>query len=105
MCHPSLPHIDNHFDFSYLIQSHASILVRNGAVLFGLGYIAFLAVELITILEEEPGSPCYNPLRAASNVLNIVFVVLQASLIVCYPRLNLHINGIIDRYGVWCPLI
>ena len=64
-----------------------------------MGYIAFLAVELITILENEPGDPCYQPVRAASCLLMIVFVALQASLIVFYPRLNLHINGIIDRFG------
>ena len=80
-------------------QSHASIIVRSGAVLFGLGYIGFLAVELITILENEPGDPCYQPVRAASSLLMIVFVALQASLIVFYPRLNLHINGVIDRFG------
>ena len=74
-------------------------MVRFGAVSFGLGYIAFLAVELITVLEQEPESPCYNPVRATAGFLNIVFVVLQASLIVYYPRLNLHINGVIDRYG------
>ena len=72
--------------------------VRCGTAIFGLGYIAFLTLELITILEEEPGAPCYNPVRAAAGFLNIVFVVLQAWLIVYYPRLNLHINGIIDRY-------
>ena len=91
-----------HFTLPY--QSHASIMVRNGAVLFGLGYIVFLTVELITIFEYEPGSPCYDPVRAASGILMIVFVVLQSSLIVFYPRLNLNINGVIDRYlivGIW----
>ena len=81
-------------------QSHASIMVRAGAVLFALGYIAFIMLELITTLEHQPGAPCYNPLKAASSFLNIVFVVLQGTLIVCYPRLNLHINGVIDRYTI-----
>ena len=81
----------------FIHQSHASIILRNGLVLFGLIYIAFLALELITVLEYESGSPCYDPLRVASCSLMIVFVVLQTSLFVMYPRLNLHINGVIDR--------
>ena len=70
-----------------------------GTVVFGLCYVAFLMLELITVLEEEPGSPCYNPLRAAACILNMIFVFLQGTLIVLYPRLNLNINRIIDRYG------
>ena len=72
-------------------------MVRFFAVVFGLGYLAYLVLELITVIELEPDSPCHNPLKAASGFLNIIFVVLQGSLIVFYPRLNLNINAAIDR--------
>ena len=74
-------------------------MVRIGTVFFGLCYVAFLVLELITVLEVKPGSLCYNPVRAAACILNILFVLLQGTLIVLYPRLNLNINRIIDRYG------
>ena len=73
-------------------------MVRFAAVVFGLGYIAYLVLELITTIEQEPDSPCHNPLKAVFGFLSIIFVVLQGSLIVFYPRLNLNINGVIDRY-------
>ena len=40
---------------------------------------------------------CWARRNLVINFANIIFVVLQASLIVYYPRLNLSINSIIDR--------
>ena len=80
-----------------LPQSHASAVLRIGTVFFAIGYLAFLFLELITVVEEEPGSPCYNPLKAVVCCLNMVFVMLQGFLIFYYPRLNLNISPVIDR--------
>ena len=79
-------------------QSHASAILRIGTIIFALGYVAFIALELITVVEEEPGSPCHSPLKATVCCLNIIFVALQGFLVFYYPRLNLNINPVIDRY-------
>ena len=81
----------------HIAQSHASAILRIGTVIFAMGYVAFIALELITVIEEEPGSPCYSPLRATVCCLNIMFVALQGFLIFYYPRLNLKTNHVIDR--------
>ena len=64
---------------------------------FGTGYVAFLVLELITVVEKEAGTPCFNPTRATVCCLNIIFVVLQGFLIFYYPRLKLNIRSIFDR--------
>lgn len=84
--------------FHFLLQSHVCAVVRIGSVFFSIGYLAYLFLELITVVEEEPGSPCYNPLRATVCCLNMAFVVLQSFLIFYYPRLNLSISPVIDRF-------
>ena len=78
-------------------QSHASAIERIFAVFFALGYVAFLVLELITVVEKDPGSACYNPIRATVCCLNIIFVALQGFLIYYYPRLKLNIRSILDR--------
>jgi len=80
-------------------KSHVCAVVRIGSVFFSIGYLVYLFLELITVAEEEAGSPCYNPLRATVCCLNMTFVVLQGFLIFYYPRLNLSISPVIDRFG------
>ena len=65
-------------------------------MVFGLCYIAFLTIELIAMWNRE--CKCWARRNFVINFANIVFVVLQASLIVYYPRLNLNINSIVDRF-------
>ena len=84
-------------DLFVFSQSHASAIERIFTMFFGLGYVAFLVLELITVLEKEPGSDCYNPIRATVCCLNILFVALQGFLIFYYPRLKLNIQSILDR--------
>ena len=54
-------------------QSHASAIERIFTMFLGLGYVAFLVLELITVLEKEPGSACYNPIRATVCMKRNVF--------------------------------
>ena len=82
--------------FSFFIQSHASARERIFSIFFGLGYIAFLLLELILILEKRE-SACYDPTKIALCCLNIVFVALQGSLIFYYPRLKLNTISNLDR--------
>ena len=96
--------------FHFILQSHVCAVVRIGSVFFSIGYLVYLFLELITVAEEEAGSPCYNPLRATVCCLNMTFVVLQSFLIFYYPRLNLSISPVIDRFVhvmsmLRCPIV
>ena len=85
-------------------------MVRTAVVVFGLIYIAFLTIELIAKWNhdenhEEKPCKCWARRNFVINFVNILFVVLQAFLIVFYPRLNLHINSYIDRCTLLHPAL
>ena len=81
----------------FCFQSHGSLTLRFGAVIFGLGTTVYLVLELIAFLEFESGSPCSHPILGVNVVFAMLFVFLQTYLIFVYPRLNLHINCAFDR--------
>ena len=77
-------------------QSHGSLPVRIGAVIFGLGSIIYFALEFITVIEFS--AECFSAVEAASVVAVMVLVVLQTYLIFVFPRMNLRTSPFIDRY-------
>lgn len=85
-------------------QSHASLTIRFGAIIFGLGTLIYMVLEFVSLLEIEAGSPCHYPILGANVVLSILMVILQTYLIFVLPRLNLHIWGLIDRYMIHLSL-
>ena len=76
-------------------QSYANVVVRQATVVFGLCYIAFLLIELVAMWNQN--CDCWARRNFVINFVNIIFVILQAFLIMYYPRLNLHINRYVDR--------
>ena len=76
-------------------QSYANVVVRQATVVFGLCYIAFLSIELVAMWDRN--CTCWARRNFVINVVNIIFVILQAFLIMYYPRPNLHINRFVDR--------
>ena len=48
-------YIQRYTMYPFTSQSHAGAVVRFGTVLFGVVYVAHLSLELIAIIEEEPG--------------------------------------------------
>lgn len=78
-------------------QSHGSLPVRFGALVFGAGTLAYFVLETISFLEIRQESPCFFANLGANVILAMIFVVLQTYLIFVYPRLNLRIHDPIDR--------
>ena len=79
-------------------QSHGSLTIRFGALVFGAGALAYFTMEFISFLEIKTDSPCFRPVAGVNVVLAIVFVVLQTYLVFVYPRLNLAKHPFVDRY-------
>ncbi len=76
-------------------------MIRNGAIVFGLGSVLFHVFELITVVELEHDHPCYSPLKAAYLCSNILMITLEAIYIVVFPRINLSIVRPLDRRENW----
>ena len=78
-------------------QSHGSLPVRMGAIIFGLGTVTYFTLELVVLLEFSAHPDCFSAVEAANVVAAIVLVVLQTYLIFVFPRMNLRISPFIDR--------
>ena len=79
------------------LQSHGSLTIRFGAIIFGIGTLIYMVLELISFLEIEAGTPCHFPILGANVVASMFMVILQTYLIFVFPRINLHIWDALDR--------
>lgn len=80
-------------------KSHGSLTIRFGAIVFGIGALVYLVLEMISFFEISYYSPCYHSTLGINTAASILFVVLQTYLIFVYPRLNLCTITILDRFG------
>ena len=79
-------------------QSHGSLPVRVGAVIFGMGTVAYFTLEFVALVEFSSHPDCFSAVEAANVVAAIALVVLQTYLIFVFPRMNLRISPFIDRF-------
>ncbi len=81
-------------------KSHGSLPVRIGAVVFGLGALVYFAFEFVASVEHSAAhSPCFYPARMLNKVFAFLLILLQTALIFLFPRLNLKIYPLVDRYA------
>lgn len=81
-------------------KSHGSATIRVGAIIFGVGAAIHFIIRIINEFDKKSDPECFNPIIAATDVAAVIFVVLQSSLIVLYPRLNLlTLPNTVDRFG------
>ncbi len=78
-------------------QSHGSLATRLGALVFGLGSLAYLSLELLAFARVPRQSRCFHPMAGANSSLALMFVLLQTLLVFFYPRLNLNICRPLDK--------
>jgi hypothetical protein len=83
-----------------IFQSHGSLTIRFGAIIFGLVAFIYILLQLIEFYEMDPKAPhpCYDVSKGVNSYLMLVFVVLQIFVIFCYPRLNLLSYQLINRF-------
>lgn len=83
--------VDNH-------KSHGSVSIRHGIVLFGLVTMFYFATEMVAFFQTD--TSCRRPIFLANIVSAVIFVVLQAFLILMYPRLNILRHRTLNRFGM-----
>ena len=82
------------------LQSHGSLAIRVGALIFSAGALIYFSLELVAFAEVRPSSPCFHASLGANVGLALIFVGLQTYLVFVYPRLNIDINKAVDRFGL-----
>lgn len=85
--------------FLNVFQSHGSVTVRLGVIIFGTGALIYYLMELLRFAELAGSgkSPCFHPAIGLNDCLAIIFTTLQAIMIFAYPRLNIHAHKLLNR--------
>ena len=82
------------------MQSHGSVTVRLGAVIFGLGCLVYYIIEMMKVIAIEAHKEPTWLVLAVNDFLAIVFSVLQTCLVFWYPRLNVSCHRLLNRFGM-----
>ena len=79
-------------------RSHASIFLRIGAVLFGLGVMIHNGLEFGAFFEISENASCYSILLGLNPILQAAFTFAQMYFIFTYSRMN-HFR-FVARFGL-----
>jgi len=82
------------------IRSHGSTFLRQGAVLFGIGSLAYCLLEFVTFFIIDLHPDCTDLLVSANSLLAIILLLLQTVVIVMYPRLKMALAGGLPHLGL-----
>ena len=86
-----------------LFQSHCSLALRGGMIIFSLGTISYFILSFIAFVGiskdlEEFTLKRLHPSIGINAILGIIFTILQTYVIVMFPRLNVHCHQFMNRY-------
>ncbi|XP_054167361.1 proton channel OtopLc-like [Oppia nitens] len=81
-------------------RSHASIFLRIGGIVFGLGVMVYNGLEFGAYFEIPYNSPCYSILLGVNPILQAAFTFAQMYFIFTYSRLMIHKFKLIARLGL-----
>jgi len=83
-------------------HSHGSAFVRQGAIAFGLGASFYTVLEIITgvLSSQVENSHCNSPINTFNSVLLLAFIILQITIVVFQPRLNLRFEHGVSQIGL-----
>ena len=71
-----------------------------GALVFGLGSFTYHLLEFTEYFIIDLHDHCYDISSTAISFLSLVFVCLQVTVIILYPRLNLHLGRGLPHLGL-----
>ncbi|KAH7642154.1 proton channel otop1 isoform x3 [Dermatophagoides farinae] len=81
-------------------RSHASIFLRIGSIIFGLGVMIYNGLEFGAYFEISPDSPCHSILLGVNPILQAAFTFSQMYFIFTYSRLMINKFKLIARIGL-----
>jgi len=81
-------------------KSHGSMMLRIGAIAFGLGTLIYTGLEFVHFFEINPKCENWNILFGINPVLHMLFTFMQMYYIFMHARLNIQKNKIIAKFGL-----
>lgn len=81
-------------------KSHGSMMLRIGAIAFGLGTLIYTGLELVHFFEINPECENYYILKGINPVLHMLFTFMQMYFLFMHARMNIQKNKIIGKFGL-----
>jgi len=81
-------------------KSHGSMMLRIGAMAFGLGTLIYTGLEFVHFFEIKPSCPNYHILLGVNPVLHMLFTFMQMYYLFMHARMNIQKNKIIAKFGL-----
>ena len=76
-------------------KSHGSLILRIGAIFFGLGTLIYTGLEFLTFFEIPQTCFSWAILFGANPILYMIFVFMQMYYIFMHSRININKNKVI----------
>ena len=81
-------------------KSHGGIMMRLGAIGFGLGTLIYAGLDFVNSFETPYHCNSWNILSAVNPVLQMIFTFMQMYYIFMHSKLNINKNKIIAKFGL-----
>lgn len=81
-------------------KSHGSVMLRIGAIAFGLGTLIYTGLEFVHFFEIDPMCTDYHILHGVNPVLHMIFTFMQMYYLFMHTRMNIQKNKIIAKFGL-----
>ena len=75
------------------VRSHGSGFLRQGAVVFGLGSFSYHLLEFAAYFILDLHPHCLDVVHTVNSFLSIIFILLQTTIIILYPRQRTYTIG------------
>ena len=81
-------------------KSHGSLMLRCGAIAFGIGTIIYTGLEFVHFFEIPFSCSSWHVLSGINPVLHMIFTFMQMYYLFMHARLNINKNKIIAKFGL-----
>ena len=81
-------------------KSHGSLMLRIGAIAFGLGTLIYTGLEFVHFFEIPYVCSSWHILSGINPVLHMIFTFMQMYYLFMHSRLNINKNKIIAKFGL-----
>jgi len=81
-------------------KSHGSLMLRFGAIAFGLGTLIYTGLEFVHFFEVPMACSSWHVLSGINPVLQLIFTFMQMYYLFMHSRLNINKNKVIAKFGL-----
>ena len=86
--------------FSENDKSHGSLMLRLGAITFGIGTLLYTGLEFIHFFEVPNNCISWHILSGVNPLLQMIFTFMQMYFLFVHSRLNINKNQFIAKFGL-----